>query len=174
MFSFVCVSPSMWPLSIMHWTLLYSPPPLPPTHIGPHWTGSPASVLSGGHHWRPVQTCSLLDPPTGAGIWWLFKYHDRRKRAVRILLECFLVLLLHTFGVWILQSNRQREFWSREVGHVVDLWLSFWRLQVHLCLLDILYYSATADWCLQLTYDPTRKLICWVLQSTWNFISFIK
>ena len=29
-------------------------------------------VTSGGHHWRPVQTCSLYDPTcTGADIWWL-------------------------------------------------------------------------------------------------------
>ena len=29
-------------------------------------------VTSGDHHWRPVQTCSLQDPPspTGTDIWW--------------------------------------------------------------------------------------------------------
>ena len=33
-------------------------PPLP--NMGPHLAWTP---LHGGHHWRPVQTCSLQDPP---------------------------------------------------------------------------------------------------------------
>ena len=31
-------------------------------------------VTSGGHHLRPVQTCSLQDPVTGADIWWPLKH----------------------------------------------------------------------------------------------------
>ena len=40
---------------------------------GPPRGPSPHSLLvtSGGHYWRPVQTCSLEDPyPTGTDIWW--------------------------------------------------------------------------------------------------------
>ena len=37
----------------------WDPQPRPhPSYIGPH----PLLVTSGGHHWRPVQTCSLEDP----------------------------------------------------------------------------------------------------------------
>ena len=59
--------------------------------IGPHctdphsghgtsldWTSTPLLMTSGGHHWRPVQTCSLQEPPlptaTGTDIWSLLKY----------------------------------------------------------------------------------------------------
>ena len=31
-------------------------------------------VTSGGHHWRPVQTCSLRTPSTGTDVWWPLKY----------------------------------------------------------------------------------------------------
>ena len=52
-------------------------------------------VTSGGHHWRPVQKCSLEDPPlpplvlTSGGM--VTKARTVGKQAVRILLECFLV-----------------------------------------------------------------------------------
>ena len=68
----------MLPLSMMHWTSLYraptpgtSPPP-PLTHQKwdpqPLWTShmGPRAlqlVTSGSHHWRPVKTYSLEDPP---------------------------------------------------------------------------------------------------------------
>ena len=56
-------------------------------------------VTSGGHHLRPVQTCSLQDPPplpTGADIWWISK-NSQWKWSVHIRLECFLVdILVHT------------------------------------------------------------------------------
>ena len=70
----------MWPLTMMHWTPLYSPPgpsfwPCPPPVMEPHcartpWPWAPLwtwhltiqdllLVTSGGHHWRPVQTYSF-------------------------------------------------------------------------------------------------------------------
>ena len=61
-----------------------------PSCIGPHCTGPPGSgpscrhgtwgpsmpllVTTGGHHWRPVQTSSLEDPPPSTDIWWLPKH----------------------------------------------------------------------------------------------------
>ena len=55
----------------MGWVGYPTPPPdirpghlPPPPHIGHHtWAPTPLSILltSGGHHWRPVQTCSLED-----------------------------------------------------------------------------------------------------------------
>ena len=74
-----------------------------PWCIGPHSTGphetsdmgptgpGPLLVTSGGHHWRPVQACSLENTP---GYWHLVaKSRMVGKRAVCILLECFLVYL---------------------------------------------------------------------------------
>ena len=54
-------------------------------------------VTYGGQDCRHVQNCSLEDlivppPPTGADIWWLAtEACIVGERAVRILLECFLV-----------------------------------------------------------------------------------
>ena len=60
------------------WT--YPPPPSGHNH--------PLLVTSGSHHWRLVQTCSIVDlPTTSADIWWWPPKHT-----VRILLECFLFL----------------------------------------------------------------------------------
>ena len=47
--------------------------------MGPHCTGTLPLVTSGGHQWKPDQTCSFQDPlvppsPDGADIWWLLKY----------------------------------------------------------------------------------------------------
>ena len=80
---------------VIHWTSLYRPPPadmashctrttlalalipLPPD-IEPRCTRTPSPsllVISGGHHWRPVQSCLVQNPcPTGAYIWWLLKH----------------------------------------------------------------------------------------------------
>ena len=47
----------------------------PATDMGPHSTGTSPAVTSGGHHWGPVQTCSLQNlPPTSTDIWWLLKH----------------------------------------------------------------------------------------------------
>ena len=52
----------MWPLSMLHWTLL-PPPPEHETlsHDTPLYRDLPV-VTSGGHNWRPVQTCSPQSP----------------------------------------------------------------------------------------------------------------
>ena len=92
-----------------------------PWCLGPHYTGSPwpwpwlkytfsapldirpgtscpsptpLLLTSGGHHWRPVQTCSPEIPipsgvTSGGGHWSTYGF----KWAVRILLECFLGFL---------------------------------------------------------------------------------
>ena len=85
----------MWPLPIMH------------RDMGPHpqipyqtWDLPPPPLLtSGGHRWRPVQTCSLENqhlpyPPNPHRYWDLVMATATRtvgKRAVRILLECCVV-----------------------------------------------------------------------------------
>ena len=49
----VCLSTGgvpMWPLLMVHWTLLYKA--FPSCH--------PLLVTSGSHHWRPVETCSFV------------------------------------------------------------------------------------------------------------------
>ena len=43
------------------WTPSPHPWSQPPPDMGPDCTGTPL-VTSGGHHWKPVQTCSLQDP----------------------------------------------------------------------------------------------------------------
>ena len=76
-----------------------------PPHIRP---GTPLIVTSGGHHWRRVQIYSFEDPlaaTSNSGYWSL---NGRRKRAVRILLECFLVS--HIFSLhWIFSHTWQWE-----------------------------------------------------------------
>ena len=75
----------MWPLSMMHWSLLYRP--LSRHGAWGHWEaiqkwdmGIPTLlVTSGGHHWRPVQTCSLdltvqAPLPHVTDIWWPLKH----------------------------------------------------------------------------------------------------
>ena len=81
----------------------YLPPPLK-SDLGtyplplPHLTEDlgtypfPLLLTSGGHHWRPVQTCSLENLPT-PWYWHLVvatETHTVGKQAVCILLECFL------------------------------------------------------------------------------------
>ena len=65
----------MWPLPMMPPTSLYNTP-LPV----PHQTWDP---------WRPVRTClcTPLGTTSGSGLWSTYDF----QRAVRILLECFLV-----------------------------------------------------------------------------------
>ena len=57
-----------------HWTSDMGPPyPAPDIRHGtPVSALAPPLVTSDGHHWRPVQTCSLKDPlPTPTGTWLL-------------------------------------------------------------------------------------------------------
>ena len=53
------------------------------TDLGPwpgpahrHQTQLPLLLTSGGHHWRPIQTCSF-DDPCGIDIWWWPMKHVR-------------------------------------------------------------------------------------------------
>ena len=71
-----------------------------PWYIWRHCTGLPMAMLpllvtSGRHHWRPVQTCSLEETPPPYQYWHLMatKVHLIGKQVVRILPECFLVLI---------------------------------------------------------------------------------
>ena len=70
-FTRVCLSTGQGPhVTITHDHVLdlivQTPPP-------PTWDLR-IPVTSGGHHWKPVQTCSLQDPlPTSADIWRLLK-----------------------------------------------------------------------------------------------------
>ena len=67
-----------------------SPAPLPTGTVGL----SPLPVISGGQDWRPVQTCSLEDPPSVTDIRWLStEACTVYMQVVCILLECFLVLI---------------------------------------------------------------------------------
>ena len=64
MFSYVSICQqggAMWPLSMMHWTSVYRSYPFPPD-MGSQGPIVLPLVTSGGHHWRPVQTCSLPEP----------------------------------------------------------------------------------------------------------------
>ena len=69
-----------------------APPPHPSPDMGTHCAGTPPPshlwtwnltvqgpppplrVTSGGHHWRPVQSCSLQDTPIIADILWLLEH----------------------------------------------------------------------------------------------------
>ena len=75
----------MWPLPMMHWDLTF-----PDTRHG----GTYLPLLtSGGHHWIPVQTCTLEDLSTPQPV--LTSSCGHRKRTVRILLECCLFVRLY-------------------------------------------------------------------------------
>ena len=85
---------------------------------------NPLIVTSGGHDWRPVQTCSLEDPPhwswylvaTEADIWWLLKHVNGPNTVVRVFtlwwadgscipLEC--LLIIHdVYNLWWQVMNR--------------------------------------------------------------------
>ena len=66
----------MWPLLMMHWSSVQEPrlpPPLytntPSLSPNPLCSVTPALVVTpGGQGWKPVQTCSFVDPPTGTNI----------------------------------------------------------------------------------------------------------
>ena len=73
----------------------------PASRHGPHWTGTPLLVTYGGHHWRPVQTCSLQDcSPTSAFIWWPLKYVRSAQAGgthPTVMLSCSIQSPQHTF-----------------------------------------------------------------------------
>ena len=80
----------MWPIFIMHWTSMYSPPSRHGTSLDRD--PQPPLGTSGGNHWIPVQTCSLQGiSSSGAAIWWLLKLVRSVQWVVCILLECFIV-----------------------------------------------------------------------------------
>ena len=62
----------------------------------------PLLLTSGGHHWRPVQTCTPEElPPHQSDIYWRPPKHvPIGKRAACILLECFLVVYYHPQRSW--------------------------------------------------------------------------
>ena len=61
----------------------------------PPQISDPKQVTSGGDHWTPVQTSSFMDPPEShLLVATETEAHMVSKRAVRIILECFLVFVL--------------------------------------------------------------------------------
>ena len=52
-------------------------------------------VTSGGHHWTPVQASSFEDLPEPHLVLAIEAPYGWRKRAVRILLECFTVHIIY-------------------------------------------------------------------------------
>ena len=87
-------------------------PPSPTPSLQPwHLTVQGPLFLppANGIWWPSLETCSNLftsaPPPTGADMWWLLKHVQPRKRAVRILLECFLVTHLLPSTMKLQQGN---------------------------------------------------------------------
>ena len=136
MFSFMCVCRSvcLWGSHVaiarmMHWTSLCGDTPQPLLRpFSRHGTPTPAPALSplqtwdtlascplgpllvtsGGHHWTPVQTCSLEDPPIGADIWWPPKHVRLASRRYTSYWNAFLCCWIQeesniftTRGIWI-------------------------------------------------------------------------
>ena len=70
----LALTPAPWISNMVPLDIRYGTPiPRPRTSgMGPPVsTLAPPLVISGGHHWRPVQTCSLEDQlliPTGTGM----------------------------------------------------------------------------------------------------------
>ena len=122
-FTRVClfIGGTMWPLPMMHWTSLYSPPL---GSVPSYWTwdlivqGSPGPgpVAFGGHHWRPVQTYSPQDPPHPLWHWHLVMAVEARMviasgryasnwnacllliAIIKLSLNALLILLSHQLG----------------------------------------------------------------------------
>ena len=82
------MGPGCLPPSPRHGTWL--PTPSPWTWDLRTYTPSPLLLTSGGHHWRPVQTCSLKDLPHSTHQYWHLSVATETctvgKRVVRILL----------------------------------------------------------------------------------------
>ena len=85
------------------------------TYPGPGPALLPAT--SGGHQWRPVQTCSFENPPW---YWCLVaKAHTVGKWAGWILLECFLVLLKnfkHSLYLIYMKCNQKPLLLGKDIG----------------------------------------------------------
>ena len=91
----------MWPLPMMHWTSLYRPTPLYGPQLCPHPVQDPGpSPPASDIWWSRLDICSNLctwrphctsPQPVMASSGWLRTVGER---AVRILLECFLVYIL--------------------------------------------------------------------------------
>ena len=79
-------------------------------------------VISGGHHWRPVQTCSLEDLPLfSPPMYWYWhlvvtnETHTVDKCVVRILLECSFVAIVipsHTKYKAEVKTKKIKEMWK--------------------------------------------------------------
>ena len=97
----------------------WDPPPPRTSDLEPSMAPAqpPQLVTPGGHHWRPVQTCSFEDPPgaTSNGCRWSMYIS---KRTVGILLECFLVSLLWTIAFskrWCLKIMCNIQFFHNDL-----------------------------------------------------------
>ena len=97
------------------WTSPYLPPPGHGTWVPIPF---PLLVTSGGHHWRPVHTCSLEGLPYQ--YWHLVVATEAcaaGKPAVCILLECFLVRSRFI--------HRKRPFCRRTTARLpIDVWVT--------------------------------------------------
>ena len=84
----------------MHWTLLQAPSPDPPPDMGHE---GPLPVRSGGHYWKPVQTCSLdltVWGPSGTDIWWPPKDMWLASRQYASYWNTFLLWNVFTASLW--------------------------------------------------------------------------
>ena len=98
----------------------YGPPPRPPL------------VTFGGHHWKPVQTCSLEDPPLHWYGHLVVEECIVGKRVVRILMAFLLFL-----------------FFTRPPSFGNDIWISSEKITKDTNLLPGLYYTCSSNWSLQ-------------------------
>ena len=70
-----------------------------PTPPYQKWDLPPTLLLtSGGHHWRPVQTCPIEDLPPPLPVVVATETCTVGKQAVCILLECCLVVVVLTIA----------------------------------------------------------------------------
>ena len=149
----------MWPLSMMYWTSLYRTPPR-------SWT---PQVISGGQHVRSVVNMRTLQAISGGCCW---SSYGRHRRAVRILLQCFLVIIVPNDtqlnailgrSLTLTYKTPQTALW----GHRVISWCE-WTLdanvysstnhasKVQLLKLHLLF-SLTPQWFLQTKGNCFRK-----------------
>ena len=149
--------------------------------VHPTWDrdqGTPLLVTAGGHHWRPVQTCSIdltVHPLPYRPTWWPLKSYGQGKRAERILLERFLVK-----GSFTSSQNKKTFFHvchfyrsQRSWGKVMFLHVSVILFTRGGCLpLYILGYSPPEQ-------TPPRSSACWEIRATslryasyWNIYLF--
>ena len=138
------------------------PPPNPALWTSKMAGPGPLLVTSGGHHWRPVQTCSLEDPPpTSTDNWWPPK-HVR----LAFLLECFLVWLCEINGLCL-------DFFLHHKSVLLLTVFSTWANSRHPRTMGLFLFSYCAPQtpplltqylCLQ----PKFPTLCWILQRNKN------